>query len=426
MGEERIASFDLLPSFLLWNQKQAQPEASWIVGTHAYEAGAELPELVIQSAKSWLCHKQIESDSRVLPWQSAVVPDEAKCSPIYALSLLLMHLRRCWDEHWLGQAGTLFCDQEIIITVPASFDEAAQTSVVNAAKLAGYPEHIRLLEEPHAALVAVLYDSNQHASIQERFSGGFNALVIDIGGGTTDFSLFNIQQNSSTLQSKIGFPYSLQRTAASDHILLGGDNIDLFIAHLYLAAAPLDFHPTAADWQQLRKAGALLKEQLFSSAAREINPSENSYVSISNRYGSLFANTITLSVNKAATRSAILDGFFPRTNKSDNFEPTEEIITNSGSLTEGLKVQGLPFSQESAFTRHLQFFLNYCAQAEEAHIVDVVLLTGGTLLAPEFQRRMVAELPNQVKGSQQLLVLANDQAYFSAAKAQQYLHMCDG
>src|ERR1700737_4626018 len=197
---ETISAFveaSTLPSFLYLPPKEEIDEFSrksskneeWIPGRFARKKAAESPGRVAHSAKSWLCHHAVDRTAPFLPWRSDEIPPEKRISPIQASALLLEYLRAAWDAKFDG-AKFPFNDQEITITVPASFDAAAQTLTLDAATQAGFPERVRLLEEPQAAFYCWLEDHDLAGDLLKQ--GASHVLVIDIGGGTTDLSLFEI------------------------------------------------------------------------------------------------------------------------------------------------------------------------------------------------------------------------------------------
>ena len=240
----------------------------WVVGRLARRKTSETPGRVVQSAKSWLCQHAADRTAPFLPWLSDTVAERDKISPVTALALILAHLRAAWNDRFAGQGpGFEFDAQDITITVPASFDAAAQGLTLLAAQQAGFPDHVRLLEEPQAAFYAWLEQKAQGADPWARLAGPGTVprhiLVIDIGGGTSDFSLF--EQGRAEGQGAPG----IKRVAVSDHILLGGDNIDLAIAHLAetrLAAG--DAGLSAAQWDHLIAQCRSLKERALGGGDR--------------------------------------------------------------------------------------------------------------------------------------------------------------
>ena len=201
----------------------------WIAGRLARRRAGETPGRVVRSAKSWLCHHTADRSAPILPWGSEDLVPAQKISPVQAAALILSYLRGVWDSSF-GRSGSAFDDQEITITVPASFDAAAQRLTLDATEEAGFPGGVRLLEEPQAAFYRWL---ERHSSanplwkiLDAHDAGSRHVLIVDIGGGTSDFSLFELRPGPSG-----GIP-DITRVAVSEHILLGGDNIDLALAVL--------------------------------------------------------------------------------------------------------------------------------------------------------------------------------------------------
>ena len=226
-----------LPSFLYLPEEAAAAHfrgkevgaGEWVVGRFARIKASETPGRVVHSAKSWLCHHAADRSEPFLPWGSTDLTREQKISPVRASALILNYLRGTWNSRF-AQAGFAFDDQEITITVPASFDAAAQRLTIAAAEEAGFPKDVRLLEEPQAAFYCWLEKHDAAHELWQREDGDNtdlrHVLVIDIGGGTSDFSLFELRLNEQSSMPDI------KRVAVSEHILLGGDNIDLAIAHM--------------------------------------------------------------------------------------------------------------------------------------------------------------------------------------------------
>jgi molecular chaperone DnaK (HSP70) len=234
-----IAEASALPSFLYLPDEAdaAQIQAGkagdeeWVVGRLARKKAVESPGRVVHSAKSWLCHHTSDRSARFLPWGSNDITRSSKISPVRASALILAHLKEAWNSRF-GDAGPdlEFDRQEITVTVPASFDAAAQRLTLTAALEAGFPETIHLLEEPQAAFYCWLEQHDIATDLESRLlndtDGTHHILVVDIGGGTSDFSLFEFRSDRRDAAPKI------KREAVGDHILLGGDNVDLAIAHL--------------------------------------------------------------------------------------------------------------------------------------------------------------------------------------------------
>jgi molecular chaperone DnaK (HSP70) len=388
-----------LPSFLYLPPKEENANAAganeasekWIPGRLARKKAAESPGSVAHSAKSWLCHHAVDRTAPFLPWRSDEIPPDKRISPIQASALLLEYLRAVWDARF-GCRGFPFNDQEITITVPASFDEVAQTLTLDAARKAGFPERVRLLEEPQAAFYCWLEANDLGA--QELKQGANHVLVIDIGGGTTDFSLFEISNHTTDSLPRI------KRVAVSDHLLLGGDNIDLALAHNFeprLSSEPL----SPAQWNFLVARCRDLKEQCFSDHARDVFP-----VSVPGRGSSLLGGALSCRIGRAAIESIVLDGFFP-----DCDLDSRPLRTQAG-----LREWALPYAADSAITRYLADFLR------DRPAIDTVLFNGGSLYPEALRVRLLQQIgrwqhgaePHMLYNSEPSLAVARGAARFGS------------
>ncbi len=353
-----------LPSFLYWND-----DGKWELGLFAREKGRELPDRVVHSAKSWLCHHSVSPEAKTLPWRSKVVPDADKLSPIEASARLLEVLKESWDKRF-GQEAP-FRDQLVTVTVPASFDAAAQAATLEAAKLAAYPDSVRLLEEPQAAFYRWLESAGGSA---DELKEGERILVVDIGGGTSDFSLFRVGTKEA------GRP-SIERLSVSEHLLLGGDNIDLALSHALESELAPDGEELSVDqWGFLLSRARELKERCLSEAVVE---DQSISVSLPSKGSTLFAGTLATEVSSLQARELIVEGFFPECPKSARAE-------RSG---EGLLEIGLPYAADCAVTRHLAEFL------EDGFCVDRVLFNGGSLSPALVQERLLDQFAAWQEGA---------------------------
>ena len=336
-----------------------------VTGEFARAQSPLTPGRVITSAKSWLCHRGVDRTARILPWNSPDVTDEQKLSPVEASALYLEHIKAAWNFS-LGRyhPAYRFEEQDITITVPASFDEDALELTLQAAKFAGYPEGVRLLEEPQAALYAYL-GANAGQVLFEQTSGKVTLLVSDVGGGTSDFSLFEAEPDPQS-------GMKVTRVAVSDHILLGGDNIDLLLA--YTAEGRLREQSGAAltprQWSYLVHSCRGLKERILSSGNSDHAEYE---IAIPSEGSNLFAATLSVKLHADEIRSIVLDGFFPLV----------ESIEAESSSAPALQEWGLPYAKEPAVTKHLKRFL-------DGKSVDFLLCNGGTLL-PQMLRERVTQ-----------------------------------
>ena len=378
-----IKEASMLPSFLYfplqeefnakavhlpWNSQQ-----SYSVGIFAKERGGELPSRMIASAKSWLCHSGINRREKILPQHF----DQEKMSPLESSAAILLHLREAWEHKMVDIP---FKDQQILITVPASFDPSARQLVQEAAQIAGYPEVI-LLEEPQAAFYAWLH--RQQDAWRSILKEGDTILVIDIGGGTTDFSLIGVVNDNGNL--------TLERQAVGSHLLLGGDNIDLALA--YLAASKLEEKGHSLDeWQMqcLVQRCRDAKEQILS-----LNPPKKVDLTIMGRGSKLIGGSLTASLSQKEVLESILDGFFPK------IGPEE---CSSNEKRSGIQQIGLPYAQDPRVTSQLAKFLSISASQDSDNadmqqfvIPTAILFNGGTLKSEALRNRLVDVLNSWAK-----------------------------
>ncbi len=371
---DTASEFPTLPSFLYYPRAgELASGAKLALGRVARNLAATAPERVIHSAKSWLCHAGVDRLARILPWASDEIPDADKLSPIAASAELLLYLRDAWDRT-VGAAdpSARFDLQDVTITVPASFDAVAQRLTLDAAQDARYPASVRLLEEPQAAFHHWLErhgEAEALASLLAARPDGrpLSVLVCDIGGGTSDFSLFEISPPESP-----GLPASVRRVAVSDHILLGGDNMDHAVAR---ALEPLlssgELPPTA--WRHLVARSRDFKERALSEprASDVLFP-----VAIPAASGSrLVGAMLRADVPANRIQELILDGFFPFCGRDERPSRHES----------GLREIGLPYAADSAIPRHLAGFLR-------GRPVDAVLFNGGALAPAMIKDRLRDQL----------------------------------
>ncbi len=334
------SSSSVLPSciYLATEQEQKQlPQIPWQqdhsfrIGMFAREHGTEVPERLVTSAKSWLCNPHNDPYQSILPWQSPL--DQRKISPIQAQTLYLEYLRHNLEYH-LRQEGTEFdlTQCQVTLTVPASFDEVARLLTAEAAQQAGWGE-VTLLEEQQAAFYHWL-DSNA-ATWREQVSAGDVILVCDIGGGTADFSLIAVTAKDAQLH--------LERISVSDHLLLGGDNMDLALA--YTLQAELEEHGKPLDNAQflgLVHACRQGKEALLADAELRSYP-----IAVAGRGASLFARSRSTQLQREHIQDIVLDGFLPLC--AIDSMPAEDTV--------GLQEVGLNYTADPVISKHLARFL---------------------------------------------------------------------
>jgi hypothetical protein len=356
-----IEARDLLPSFLyLPHDAELAPsdlslpwraEPGHAAGELARNLGGQTPIRLVSSAKSWLCHPGIDRRAAILPVDA---PDEVeRMSPLSASMRLLSHLRDAWNQrHPEAPLGA----QLVTITVPASFDPAARELTAEAAKLSGY-SNLTLLEEPQAAFYSWIQKSG--AAWRERISVGDVVLVIDVGGGTTDFSLISVREEAGAL--------SLHRIAVGDHILLGGDNMDLTLAHAVRAGVERDGkHLDAWQVRALMHACRAAKEALLSDAEIEAVP-----IVVPSRGSKLVGGSMRTELTRAQVGEILLEGFFPEVGID---------ARPGGRARAALTQLGLPYAQDAGITRHLAAFLSRQAAAVGASDFvrpTAVLFNGG-------------------------------------------------
>lgn len=361
---------------LPWNKKR-----KYAVGEFAREQGSLVPGRMVSSAKSWLCHAGVDRTRDILPWGEAA--DVAKISPVEASARYLRHIREAWNQtKAAGREAHSLEQQLIILTVPASFDEVARELTVNAAREAGI-QRVVLVEEPLAAFYAWLY--KHESDWQETMKTGQIILVCDVGGGTTDFTIVATREGEKGLR--------FDRLAVGDHLMLGGDNMDLALARhievtLFGQPGKLDSKRWHQLWYQCRKA----KEALLGNA---MDPDSSFDITIMGTGGKLIAETVKSSLNLTQVQEMIVDGFFP-------FVPLEE--SPSGSRRKGLTEWGLPYVQDPAVTRHLgAFWLRFrkLLQDETGRSClypDFLLFNGGALTPSSIRDRILQVVQKWFEG----------------------------
>ncbi|SMD13129.1 Hsp70 protein [Desulfocicer vacuolatum DSM 3385] len=367
---------DALPSFLYLKEKSeiespsfalpwCQDEAA-AVGEFARNRGAEVPGKLISSAKSWLCNAAVDREGAILPWE--VTGSGEKISPVEASSRILSHIRDAWNhEMALDDPELVLEKQHIYLTVPASFDAVARELTVTAAKQAGFNDII-LIEEPQAAFYSWLDQSGE--SWRDSVEKGDLVLVCDVGGGTSDFSLIEVKENDEGA-------LDLERVAVGDHLLVGGDNIDLALS--YFLAHQLKEKKKKLDAWQMRglvHSCRNAKENLFSDQGVEKYP-----VTILGRGSGLIKGTIKASLDLKDVEQVVLDGFFPRCALTD--EPM-------AATAMGMKEFGLSYEADPGITRHLaRFVSSHRDDAGNVKLPTVVVFNGGVMKSTLMRRRVL-------------------------------------
>jgi molecular chaperone DnaK (HSP70) len=381
IGLNDVGERPVLPSFLYLPAAKEFPPGStdlpWkspadrIVGAWARDHGAKVPGRLVSSAKSWLSHGGVDRRAAVLPWSAA--EDVARVSPVAASTAYLAHLRDAWNHLIAGKsAADRLEHQDVLLTVPASFDAAARDLTVEAARAAGL-EQVTLLEEPQAAFYSWL--AAQGDQWRKRVKVGDLLLVCDVGGGTTDFTLIAVSDQGGDLV--------LTRLAVGEHILLGGDNMDLALAHAVAATLPsgmegLDIAQRVALGYACRNA----KETLFSQPQKSSMP-----VAVLGRGSKVIGGAVKTELTREVLERVLLDGFLPHCAPTDQAARGRRV---------GLTEIGLPYAADPAITRHLARFLNQ--QAGSLHTGEpqvrpsAVLFNGGVFKAAGLRTRVVEVL----------------------------------
>ena len=336
-----------------------------IVGEYARRIASDQPDRVVAAAKSWLCNKRVDRQSPILPWES----DAALVSPITATTAFLNHLVDAWHAEF---PDATFSEQRIGLTVPASFDLVAREFTKQAALAAGFPEDFLFLEEPQAALYNWIFSHGQQwrKSLREHDV----LLVCDVGGGTTDLTLVQIQAENGEL--------NMNRLAVGNHMLIGGDNMDLTLAHIASSqfaekGTKLNAWQSMSLWHSCR----LAKESLLQGKS-----APNSYpLSVLGRGSKLISGTVSIELDRSTVEKTLVDGFFPMVGRGER--PVRD--GESGFLE-----IGLPFESDTAITKHVGAFLADHLRSNEQTPMKLthLLFNGGVFNSDSFRVRMLQTL----------------------------------
>ncbi|MBC7352753.1 MAG: Hsp70 family protein [Thermogutta sp.] len=375
-----------------------------IVGVFARDHGAEVPGRLISSAKSWLCHTGVDRTAPLLPWHGA--PDATKLSPVEVSARYLEHLRDAWDSRFPGYP---LADQDLVLTIPASFDEVARQLTVKAAAQAGL-KRVTLIEEPQAAFYAWIY---RHSEDWQRcVRPGQKILVCDIGGGTTDFTLIRVRE------SKDGM-IQFHRVAVGEHLILGGDNLDLALAHHIERKLNPDEPLDPQTWSILVRRCQFLKEKLLSEPAPE-----RITVTLPGRGSRVVGGARHFELTRNEVLELVLDGFFPLV----------ELDARPAVRRSGFQEFGLPFAPDPAVTRYLAAFLTAHrfvaldgdSPGHDPARPDLVLFNGGVFYSHAIRRRVVDVIARWFSSPQrpwQPIVLENERLDLAVAQGAAYYGM---
>jgi molecular chaperone DnaK (HSP70) len=332
-----------------------------VLGAFARELGQQTPGRLVASAKSWLSHPSVDRTAAILPWGA---PDDVpKVSPLDASASYLRHLRQAWDQ---AHPAAPLAQQPTVLTVPASFDEGARQLTLQAAALAGLGK-VHLIEEPQAAFYDWVYA--HRASLAQQLAGTQRLLVVDVGGGTTDLTLIEVAWDAS------GQP-QLERTGVGDHLVLGGDNMDLALAHWIeprLSGAQAGQRLSAIQLAQLTQRCRSAKERLLAP-----NGPADTTVTLQGSGSRLIGGARSATLTRADLDRLLVDGFFPQV------DADAQPLRARSALVEF----GLPYASDAAITRHIAAFL----QRNGGTLPDTVLLNGGVFHAQPLRDRLIATL----------------------------------
>ena len=366
---------------LPWPQQDVEHP---VLGALARQLGAQVPGRLVSSAKSWLSHANVDRQAPILPWGADA--DVAKVSPVAASASYLAYVRAAWN-HRFPQAPLE--EQELVLTIPASFDEGARALTLEAARLAGLPT-LRLVEEPQAAFYDFL--QRRRTTLRDDLANTRRILVCDVGGGTTDFSLIDVAFDED------GEP-QLTRSSVGNHLILGGDNMDLALAHLVetrmAAGVEGGMKLSAARLSQLMERCRAAKELLLSNDAPE-----SASVTLLGAGARLIGGSRSADVTREEVAALVVDGFFPKVELSETAKKSRA----------GIVEFGLPYAQDAAITRHLASFL----QQHQGELPDTLLLNGGVFRADALARRLAETLAHW-RGAP-LTILHNDNPDVAVAR----------
>ena len=380
VAANRVEPRRTLPSFLFL--EDGQP-----VGVYAREQGALVPTRLVHSAKSWLSNADVDRTAKILPWDSQETG--RVLSPVEVSTRFLAKFREEWDK---AKPGAPMAEQDIVLTVPASFDEEARELTVMAARDAGI-ERMTLLEEPAAAFYSWI--ANNLAQSRKKLFDGQIVLVCDVGGGTSDFSLIRVTREGDLV--------SFTRTAVGKHLLLGGDNLDLTLA--WLVETKLGVPLSIRQRSGLRRQCSAAKERMLNDA--NVKSVE---ITVLGTGSALIGKALKTEILREEALELALDGFVPFTKRGD--PPKEE----KRSLFREL---GLPYVSDPAITRHVNVFLEPTGQ-----VPDAILFNGGFFI-PEILRDRVADVvgewygrrPEILENSDLDLAVARGAAYYSYVRS---------
>ena len=370
-----------LPSFLYLDQQE-------YVGVYAREQGALVPTKSVYAAKSWLSNSEVDRNAKILPWDA----QEAGrlYSPVEASTKYLAHIAAAWKE----ANGSSIGEHDVVLTVPASFDEEARELTVQAARAAGM-EKLTLIEEPAAAFYSWI--ARHLSQSQKSLTDGMNVLIVDVGGGTSDFTLIQVARTGDHVQ--------FTRTAVGKHLLLGGDNLDLTLS--WLVETKLNTQLSLRQRSALRRQCAAAKEKLLA-----VDGPESVEITVLGAGSSLIGGTLRTEITRTEARELALDGFLPECALTD---------VPSVDKKSAFRELGLPYVSDPAVTKHLAQFLSESGNVRP----DAILFNGGFFI-PEILRDRVKSVVESWFGKAPLVFENQDLDLAVAQGAAYYSHVRGG
>ena len=374
-------------------EQQGRGEGKSITGEFARHQAGRVAGRAITSAKSWLIHNGVDRQAAILPWGApAEIPH---LSPVQAQAALLQHLHDAWNaEH----PDAKLADQEVVLTIPASFDEAARALTLQAARDAGFElGKLTLLEEPQAAFYD--FTSRHRDSLSRALAGVGLVLVVDVGGGTTDFSLVKV--------AMLPEGPALERLAVGDHLLLGGDNMDAALArHLETKLLP-NGRFSGAQWSQALQAARVAKETLLGADA----PAAHTITLAGGGSTLIGGGTLSTELTRDEVIELAAKGFFP----SVTPDSVPAAPKRGGAVIE----LGLPYAADPAITRHVVAFLKAHGHGELQR-PDAILLNGGVFNSPVLTQALIDSVSALWPSSPKIPILPHDSLDLAVARGAAY------
>lgn len=373
-----------------------------VTGEFARWQAGRVPQRAITSAKSWLIHQGVDRQAPILPWGAPA--DVPRLSPVGAQAELLKHLAQSWNT---AHPEAPLAQQDVVLTIPASFDEAARALTIQAAREAGFElQRLTLLEEPQAAFYD--FTSRHRDSLDKALQGTRLVLVVDVGGGTTDFSLVQV--------AMLPEGPALQRLAVGDHLLLGGDNMDAALARRLESKLFTDGRTfSAAQWAQAIQQARAAKEAVLAKGGPDVHA-----VSIVAGGSKLIGGTLSSQLTREEIVQTVVDGFFPKV-------AADAVVASAARG--GVVELGLPFAKDAAITRHLVAFLRAHAEAGFKALgqtpdglprPDAILLNGGVFNSPTLATALVDAVSALFPNAPRVPLLKHDSLDLAVARGAAY------